>query len=295
MIFNIQRFSLHDGDGIRTVVFLKGCPLRCAWCSNPESQSFSPEFFFDPAKCIGCRDCVNASQNGEITWSDGPAVCRGTDFDAARFAALCPTEALTVAGEEKSVGDILDAVERDRVFYRGKGGLTLSGGEPFAQPELTRDILAEAKSRGLSTGVETCLAVPWKNVEPSLPLLDSVYADVKHVDAKKYRDGTGGDVAVPLDNLRRLAETDTPVVARVPVVPGFNDAPEELDAIAGFVASLGNITRLHLMPYHSYGEGKYQLLNRPYPLAGVPSTPPESLEPVAARLAGHGLDIRIGG
>lgn len=273
MIFNIQRFSLHDGDGVRTVVFLKGCPLHCAWCSNPESQAFGPEVMFDPGKCIGCGDC------------------RQPDF-------LCPAEARTVAGEEKTVDAILAEVEKDKVFYKENGGLTLSGGEPFSQPGLAAELFARAKASGLSTGVETCLAVPWRNIEPSLPHLDSIYADVKHTDPVKYREWTGGDLGQVLDNLSRLAAraSGAPVAARVPVIPGFNDTDAELHAIAAHVAALATVARLHLLPFHNLGQEKYRLLGRDYRFAGIPSTKPESLADTADRLcAAYPLEILIGG
>lgn len=296
MIFDIQRFSLHDGEGVRTVVFFKGCPLRCAWCSNPESQAGGAELFFNPDKCIGCRDCLQAASGNELTWDNGPRIRRDGSLRAGCFAGVCPAEALTVAGEDKSVAAIMAAVEKDRVFYRGKGGITLSGGEPFAQSGLAKTVLAEAKRRGLTTAVETCLAVPWKNIEPALPFLDHVYADVKHVDADKYRAGTGGDVSLSMDNLRRLSAAGIQLAARVPVIPGFNDSPGDLEAIATFIAGLGSISVMHLMPYHNYGEGKYRLLDRDYPLAGIRSTPPEALAATAASLAQRfGLTVRIGG
>lgn len=293
MIFNIQRFSLHDGDGVRTVVFFKGCPLRCAWCSNPESQSFRAELFFDASKCIGCRDCAGAAADREIAWDNGPRIDRAAIADASRYAGVCPTEALTVEGEDWTAEAIAAEAIKDKVFYRGRGGLTLSGGEPFAQPDLAAGVLAAAKRENLATGAETCLAVPWTNVEKSLPHLDAVYADVKHVDGEKYGLHTGGDIALPLANLERLAESGIPVSARVPVIPGFNGGLSELEAIAAHVAGLG-IRALHLMPYHSFGEGKYRLLGREYALAGLPSTPPERLEPAAEALRRlFGLEVRI--
>lgn len=296
MIFNIQRFSLHDGAGVRTLVFFKGCPLRCPWCSNPESQSFRPEFLFDSGKCIGCRECFHAAVNREVAWDDGPRPDRSAAFDASRFRRLCPAEALTVAGQEMDADAILGEAEKDRPFYRGDGGITLSGGEPFAQPRLARELLEKAKGRGLSTGVETCLAVSWDNIAPCLPFLDWVYADVKHVDPRSYRDATGGDLETAAANLRRLAAWGVPVSARVPVIPGFNADFETLSSIAALIASTESIGTMHLLPYHSFGEGKYRLLGRDYPCTGIPSPRPEDLSETAARLAaGHGLDVRIGG
>lgn len=271
MIFAIQRFSLHDGDGIRTVVFFKGCPLRCAWCSNPESQAFGPEVMFDPGKCIQCGDC------------------RQTAFP-------CPAEARSIAGEDKGVDAILAEVTKDRLFYKDTGGLTLSGGEPFSQPDAAAELLAGTKAAGLSTGVETCLAVPWRNIEPSLRHLDSVYADVKHTDADKYREWTGGDLRQALDNLARLAGCGVPVSARVPVIPGFNDTAADLESIAGHVAGLRTIAKLHLLPFHNLGQEKYRLLNREYRFSSVPSTKPDTLLETADHLrAAYPLEILIGG
>lgn len=295
MIFNIQRFSLHDGDGIRTLIFFKGCPLACAWCSNPESQSFQPEFLLDREKCIGCRDCAAAAVGGEVDWDNGPRLDRDRPFAPELFRRLCPAEALTVAGEERDVDAIVREALKDRLFYRNGGGITLSGGEPFAQPDFARRLLAAAKDAGLATGVETCLAVGWPAIEPCLPHLDFVYADVKHVDPDKYRAATGGDPSVAHDNLRRLARSGTPWSARIPVIPGFNSDGDELDAIAAFVASLGSAKALHLIPFHPFGEGKYRLLDREYAFSGVPATLPEDLAAAAQRLARHGLTVHIGG
>ena len=295
MVFNIQRFSLHDGEGIRTLVFFKGCPLRCEWCANPEGQNFETELFFDNRKCIGCRSCMAAARKGELEWDDGIRIRRENVRRPERLVQACPSEALTAAGEEKTIETILAAAERDRVFYRDSGGITLSGGEPFAQPRLAKGLAAEAKRRDMGTAVETCLGVPWRNVEPSLPFLDRVYADVKHVNTEKYAAATGGDLALPSENIRRLAKSGIPTTARTPVVPGFNDSPEELDAIAGFVAGTG-IGELRLMPYHTYGEEKYRLLGRIPPLAGTPASRPEDLTESAEDLAQRfGLRVGIGG
>ncbi len=218
MLFNIQRFSLHDGDGVRTVVFFKGCPLRCRWCSNPESQAFQPEVLFDTAKCIGCRDCLDHAAPGDMAWEYGPVFNR--PLQQAEFLRnICPTEALTVAGEDRTPGEIVCEVQKDAVFYQGKGGLTLSGGEPFAQPGKAAELLEYARQAGLGTTVETCLAVPWRNIEPSLPHLDAVHADVKHMDPEKFLSATGGALDQALDNLARLAKSGLPIAARIPVIP----------------------------------------------------------------------------
>ena len=251
--------------------------------------------FFDNRKCIGCRSCLAAAREGELEWDGGLRIRRENLRHPERLARICPSEALAVAGEEKTIEAVLDTAERDRVFYRGSGGITLSGGEPFAQPRWAKGLAAEAKRRGMGTAVETCLAIPWRNVEPSLPFLDMAYADVKHVDAEKYAVATGGDLVLPSENIRRLAESGVPTTARTPVVPGFNDTPEELAAIAGFVAGIG-IEELRLMPYHNYGEGKYRLLGRVPPMAGTPASRPADLAETAESLAKlFALRVGVGG
>ena len=225
-----------------------------------------------------------------------PNPSRSAVGDAERYRYLCPSEALTVVGEKMDAEAILDKVEKDRLFYREGGGVTLSGGEPFAQPHLARELLEKAKARGMSTCVETCLAVPWADIMPCLPFLDNVYADVKHIDPRIHRSATDGDLWGVLANLRRLVESGVPVSVRTPVIPGFNAEYATLSAIAGLVADMGAIRTMQFIPYHSFGEGKYRLLGREYPYAGVPPFDSGNLSDIVARIASkYRLDISIGG
>ena len=305
MVFDIQRFSTHDGPGIRTVVFLKGCPLRCPWCENPESQSPTPEILYDAATCIGCLDCVHAASNGEIEAHDvalpthervtRPTIHRERIRAYDDLRRVCPSQSLTVVGREMSVAEIMDEVVKDLPFYGREGGVTFSGGEPLAQPSLLGGLIDAAHARSIDVAVETSLQVPWRVIEPFAHMVSLFLADLKHLDPGRYRETVGGDLSVVLENFRRLEELAAPVVVRVPVIPGFNDSPAVVEDILRFAGSLSNVTHVHLLPYHSMGKGKYELLGREYAMADVPALPPEALERYRVHAGACGLCMTIGG
>jgi pyruvate formate lyase activating enzyme len=295
-IFDIQRFSVHDGPGIRTLVFFKGCPLACLWCSNPESQRFEPELLFDASKCVACGGCVEACPHGAV-WKTGDTVeyDRGRCVACGACAEACPTEARTVAGRRVTAAEVVAEVMKDAPFFANSGGgVTLGGGEPLAQPEFARQILARSRGHEIHTAIETCGHVSWPAVEAILPLTDLFLYDLKHLDAGAHRTQTGGDVALILSNLERLVGLGATVIVRVPVVPGFNDTPENIRAIAEHVARLG-IRELHLLPYHRLGQDKYRLVGREYALAGGENVPESAMEAVGAVAQATGLLVRIGG
>jgi pyruvate formate lyase activating enzyme len=266
MIFDIQRFSTHDGAGIRTIIFFKGCSLRCAWCENPESQSFGYELAYDERKCICCLDCMQLARDGEIELDSGrPRLHRERMRNPEKFARVCPTGALTVIGESKTIAEIIAEIRKDLPFFRKSGGgVTLSGGEPYDQPEFLLDLLRALEGAGLRAAVETSLSVPWTAIEPSLPYVEAILADVKHTDAMKLKAFTGGNSSLILGNLRRLEKSGTPVVVRVPLVPGFNDGESEVKDIVTLASSLGNVREIHFLPFHTLGVGKYHLLAKEY-------------------------------
>ncbi|MDM5141762.1 glycyl-radical enzyme activating protein [Aeromonas bestiarum] len=267
MIFDLQRYSTHDGPGIRTLVFLKGCSLACLWCQNPESRSPKPDILLDRRQCIeGCRLCSQTCP-AILRDSEGIQLTRSAlnAEDMERLRGLCPSEALQVCGRDETLDTLMDTILRDRPFFeRSGGGVTLSGGEPFMQPDFAAALLARCKAQGLHTAVESCLHVPWHQIEPSLPYLDLVLADLKHVDEKRFFDWTRGKVALPLANLKRLAERGVPMQIRVPLIPGFNADRESIEAITDTAASLGTVQEIHFLPYHTLGMGKYALLDLPY-------------------------------
>lgn len=280
MIFNVQRYSTHDGPGIRTVVFLKGCSLQCRWCQNPEGGSHKKELFFNPETCIAdCHLCQECNHLLVEEGSDRPVMIHRaqlTEIEIDQLAGVCPSGAITSCGEEQSVQQVMEIVLRDLPFYRRSGGgVTISGGEPFAQPRFTRELLQAVKALDINTAVETCLFVSWQAISDCLPLIDLFLADVKHVDAEKFHLWTGGKMSVVLDNFRKLAESGVPMIARVPLIPEFNADHESIVQIVDFIADCGHVGEVHFLPYHTLGKNKYALLGRPYE-CGSESLPRDS-------------------
>ncbi len=296
MIFDIQRFSTHDGAGIRTTVFFKGCPLRCPWCENPESQSSARELGYDARRCIGCLECVRHARDGEILpGPEGIRIDRARITDPSVFEGVCPSGALSVMGRDMSVSDIITEISKDLPFYRSSGGgVTITGGEPFAQPVFLRSLLEELDRVGLRATVETCLQAAWLRIEESLPFIEQFLADIKHTDPRKLKDMTGGDFSVIGENFQRLARAGAPVIARVPVIPGFNDTVAEMTDIIDFASSLGNIREMHFLPYHALGAGKYRLLGRQYELTAR-AVRDEDLEPFLEIARERGMTAITGG
>lgn len=281
MIFNIQRYSTHDGPGIRTVVFLKGCSLSCRWCQNPESRARDREVLFDARLCLeGCDLCQQAAPTAITRALNGLLIQRDklneSDLDA--LTTCCPTQALTVCGEAQSVDEIMATVLRDIPFYtRSGGGITLSGGEPFMHPDLALSLFKASHDQGIHTAVETCLHVPWHYIEPSLPYVDLFLADLKHVDSKAFKQWTDGSAKRVLDNLKRLAQAGKQMTIRVPLIPGFNADKQSITDITRFAADELNVREIHFLPYHTLGMNKYTLLNQPYTAPDKPLDAPALL------------------
>ena len=275
LIFNIQKFSLHDGPGIRTIVFLKGCPLACMWCSNPEGRGRQVELIQSCDRCIGtdeCDRCIAVCLEGALsTGEDGQVrVDRSRCDGCGDCSYVCPSEALEISGEWVSIDDVLRVVEEDDAFYaRSGGGLTLSGGEPLAQGAFVRALLIAARARGVDTAIETSGLCNWHTMKEIAPLADRIFFDIKCLDADKHERVTGVPNAKILDNFRRL-RSELPgvdVVARTPVIPDVNDSEEDIQAIAEFVRSVGGASGYELLPYHGFGEPKYGKLGKHYRLS----------------------------
>lgn len=299
MIFNIQRYSTHDGPGIRTVVFMKGCSLGCRWCQNPESRARTQDLLFDARLCLdGCDLCQQAAP-GVIERALNGLVIHREKLEQSHLDALiecCPTQALTVCGELKSVDDIMATVLRDKPFYdRSGGGLTLSGGEPFMNPELALQLLKTSHDQSIHTAVETCLHVPWKYLEPALPYIDLFLADLKHVDADKFMQWTDGSSKRVLDNLKRLAEAGKKMTIRVPLIQGFNADEASIEAITEFAATELQVSDIHFLPYHTLGMNKYSLLGVPYSAPDKPLDAPELLEFAQQTARAKGLTATLRG
>jgi len=301
MTFDIQRFSTHDGPGIRTVVFFKGCPLACAWCENPESQSFRPELLYTRTRCISCGTCVRTAGDGSLRMApDGGILIDRSVEPAPALGTICPALALRVAGRESRVDEIMAEVLKDLNFFtKSGGGLTLSGGEPLAQPDLAMALFEAALALGIDIAIETCLSVRRSFVERAAALPLHWLTDLKHVDAKAFRAGTGGDVALALGNLKYLAGRGAELTIRVPVIPCFNDDETSMRGILGFAAGLprpvSGQRRLDLLPYHDLAAGKYAALGRTY--AYPPGLRVEDAHMTRYAELGRslGLEISIGG
>jgi pyruvate formate lyase activating enzyme len=274
LIFNIQKFSLHDGSGIRTLVFLKGCPLGCRWCSNPEGRAHLEELAYNLDKCIGvaeCGECIPRCELGAIERrEDGRVeVKRERCNHCGLCVEACPSMALELFGKPMSIEDVLEVVEEDSRFYaRSGGGLTLSGGEPLLQARFARDLLEAAQRRGIDTALETSGHGRWDDLEHLCRHVDQVFYDVKCMDPEKHKREVGVGNKLILENLRRLCEQfkGLHIAVRTPVIPGFNDSPGEIEAIASFVADLPGSCQYELLPYHGFGEPKYRHLGLEYPL-----------------------------
>jgi pyruvate formate lyase activating enzyme len=294
-VLNIERHALHDGPGIRTLVFLMGCPLSCLWCSNPEAQSSGPILIYDQGICTACGLCVKACPTGAIAKTE-----RGIVNDRTRCTGcgtcvpVCPVEARSIAGKAMRADEILEVVLRDEVFYRhSSGGVTVSGGEPMLHAEFLGKFFQSCRNRGIHTAVETCGHCEWEDFQRMLPVTDLFLYDVKHIDSEKHKQQTGVGNSRIMENLTLLSRTGNSVIVRVPVIPGFNGSEKELERIIEFVRSLRTIAEIHLLPYHSLGIGKYRKLERQYELSGAQPPDIVKLGKLIEKTASPGRVIRL--
>ena len=282
LVFNIQRYSVHDGPGIRTIVFLKGCPLHCPWCSNPEGMVARPQLSHNPNLCRRCGRCTRVCPYGAITQGeDGQILLHPEKCTlCGTCAKACPVEALKLFGGLMTVEEVLENVAKDEAFYRRSGGgLTVSGGDPLASPEFLEELLRTAKEKyQLNTAIETSLYAPWEKVERVLPYLDNLFTDIKLIDSRRHQEVVGVPNEPILENIRSVVQAlpaGASMTIRFPMIPTINDDEENIRGIARFLKSLPKQLPIEVLPYHEFGRAKYESLRIPYPLAGKGIQPPE--------------------
>lgn len=295
LVFDIQRYSIHDGPGIRTLVFMKGCPLSCLWCCNPESWSSSQEIMVSSTKCIGCKRCIEVCPTGAAE-KKNPLEARNLCVVCGTCVEACPSTARQLAGHRMSLEEVVEEVEKDRLFYqRSGGGVTVTGGEPLMQADFVRMLLKRCKEKGIHTALETCGYAKWEDFKKVLEYVDLLLYDIKHMNTERHRELTGVGNVLILQNARQVARLRKDMIIRVPIIPDCNDSVENMEAVAQFAKALKGVEEIHLLPYHRLGESKYERLGRSYKLRGVGPLDKESLSKQKKIIESYDLKVQVGG
>jgi pyruvate formate lyase activating enzyme len=295
LVLSISRMTVHNGPGIRTLILFKGCPLRCLWCSTPESQSARPEIAIFPERCIQCNECLAACPTRAIRLNRSSVnIDRAACDGCGKCVAICNAEALRLFGRAMTVAELVAEASKDAVaFKHSHGGVTLSGGEPLLQPQFTVTLVRALTEMGINVGVDTCGYVPRATIERVLPYIDFFLWDVKLVDDRRHQAFTGGSNRRILNNLRFVSRRGIPIYLRIPVIPGYNDSEEDLKTICKLARELRSVVEVDLLPLHHLGKARYLSLGREYPIEGVPLIPEAVLRKHKQLVESHGLKCNI--
>jgi len=297
VIFNIQKYSVQDGPGIRTTVFFKGCPLRCWWCHNPEGLSPEPEIIVFENRCLSCGQCKKACPH-QLTYASADAIEDGHISCTLCGACVkaCPSGARQIVGRRMTVSEVMNEVLKDRLFYDDSGGgVTFSGGEPLAQPEFLKELLAHCRTKEIHTAVDTSGFCPRQDLLSVAPLTDLFLYDLKIMDQTRHIQYTGVSNTPVLENLKALGGIHGNIWLRLPVIPGVNDDEKNLQAVAQIAVSIPAVRQVNLLPYHKTGIAKFKRLKQPYRLESVPDPSAELLEKVRQNFTAFGLTVKTGG
>ena len=298
LIFDLVRGSFVDGWGNRTTIFLKGCPLRCKWCCNPEGQRYTPELRLFRERCNGCGACLSHCSRQALSLTpEGIACDRQRCNGCGECLAACPDKALGLFGRSMSAREVFEIVQKDRDYYAiSGGGLTIGGGEASQFPEFCLELMELCHADGISVAVDTCGYAPKPENLAVLVAADLLLYDIKDIDPVRHRENTGVDNGVIWENLYHLNDIGKEIIIRIPVIPGYNDSEDELEEMARRLAQLEQIRRVDLICYHQYGMVKYQQLSRDYPIPDtVTPIPPERQQEILAIFQGCGLNAQLGG
>lgn len=291
LIFNIQKFSIHDGPGIRTTIFLKGCPLRCKWCANPESQSANVQILWDQKKCVHCLQCVKSCMHQAISCREreihiDEELCQG----CLNCVSTCLQSALSNEGETKEIEEIVSIALQDKDFYEESGGgITISGGEGMSQPDFLKELVKELKKHNLHLAIETTGYIPKETFHELAPLFDLLLFDVKHYDTNRHFEGTGVHNEQIINNLKWAFHQGLEILPRIPVIPSFNDSIQDAAGFASLLTEIG-LKKVQLLPFHQFGERKYEMMHKEYAYKNVRALQKEDLTEYQNEFIKKGLD-----